>query len=540
MLSKIKVFSLLVIGSLIVGFLAVGCGTQTPQIQTSSNQPSGLVIRGTVYALNQSGTIMDNPVAGVVLFLSGDSVSRTTTTNANGEYSFANLPSNNTGSGSQGYNIVATKEGYQRTMTNNLNFGSMVGSPVPDNSILTQDITLSNRPVVLSISPVPGTTIEAVAKTFTVVFDEAMDQSSVRPSLTCTGIRTFTIGDTQTLSATWSADSKIMYITTLGALASNQTYRLQIDPGTLAKDLAGNLLDTLVAAPINTNSGGLTNAIYNQTSANNYFRTASGGVPGAPTGLLVTVNGKTTIDYSDAISGGNVNLSWLAPSGLISISGYKVYASTSSTGPWYGFSTVYTTNIAIPTINSVNQLLYGPNAPYNADCIRELAFVTDPVYFKVIAFNGDGEGTGVVSSAFRDSVRPILFSNAYRNPAAPSLVAIMNTTGALPKYHTFVLPDVNPLQDKGCYLIFTEPMNLSNLTDASKYTIGAVAAASATIVYNSNGYTVVELTFTNPIATTGAVVTLSIAGVTDLSNNQLSDAAYTVPPPNTYNQAVIF
>jgi hypothetical protein len=195
----------------LTGLMVAGCGQSVPQVSTTSSQPKGLTIRGTVYGYNLSWN-RDLPLAGVILFLSGDKVNKTTTTNAAGEYSFTDLPSNNVGSGSSGYNIVATKEGYQRHIVTGLTFGSDSTAPVPDNSVLTQDIAMMNNPIVMNISPYPGATIEAGVNTIAIQFNEAMDASSVRPLLRSWGLRTFAIADTQTFTTTWSADSKTLYI----------------------------------------------------------------------------------------------------------------------------------------------------------------------------------------------------------------------------------------------------------------------------------------------------------------------------------------
>lgn len=532
MLSKIKVFSLLVIGSLVIGILAVGCGTSAPQIQTSSQAPTGLSIRGTVYAnTNVANASQSTPLAGAVLSLSGDTANRTTTTNANGEYVFGDLTANNTGFG-QGYTIVATKEGYQRQIITSLNFGSGILSPVQDGSVLTQDFNLIDNPVVLSISPAPRTIVTAAQTTFTVAFNEAMDQSSVKPSFTCTGIRASAVGDTQTLTATWSADSKVMYLTTNGASFANVTYQLQVNPGaSRAADLAGNLLDPLTAAG---NSGGLAAVVYN---AANYL-TAANGAPDAPTGLLVTVNDKTTIDFSDAIVGGdNVQLSWINSSGLVS--GYRVYVAKSASGPWAKLGADSPNTFAGPTITNVNDALYIAGS-WNIDASRNLAFVTDSIYFKVVAFNGDGEGTAAVSSALRDSVKPRVFTAGvvrpcYRNPVTPAL--FINTPGALTDYSL-----AGATQNMGCYIRFNEPMDISALKNTAKYipTTGAGTVASATVVSNVGGVAVVQLIFTagNPNPP-GNTITVATDTQKDLSGNLMDDTTDAGIVPTARNIATI-
>ncbi|MFA4967326.1 MAG: Ig-like domain-containing protein, partial [Candidatus Margulisiibacteriota bacterium] len=506
-----KMFVLLVLAVVAMGAL-VGCGQQTPTVNTTSSQPKGLTIRGTVYGLTIDGN-RGNPIAGATLVLNGGaavSVSgvkslaasylTTTVTGSNGEFVFTDLPQS--AYYYYGFTVVATKDGYQRNITEDIALTGL--TPLPENAEVTVNIDMDGNPAVLSISPMPGTTIEAAAKTIVVAFNEAMDRSSVRPTLTTKGIRTYAIGDTQTLTTTWSADSKILYITT-GTLLANQTYNLKLDPSSVAKDVSGYLLET--SPP--SDSGGLDSTTYNATVSDFYYRTASSGVPGAPTGLLLTVNNTTEVNYSDVDGGAEaVNLSWLAPSSG-SITGYKVYVSPSASGPWALLSSASVNTLTSNTTN-VNTALYG--SMYNADCIRQLAFVNDAVYFSVIAYNGEGEGSGVTTSK-RDSVKPTittLTGAVDRNPATVGIPIVGPTN-----YET-----AGATLNMGCYIAFSEPMNTSTLTDAAKYTLSTGGpVVSATVKYSSGGLTVVELASTTAItpAVTTVTVEASTSGPTDIS-----------------------
>ncbi len=507
----------------LIGLMVVGCGQSVPQVSTTSSQPKGLTIRGIVFGQNQSGK-QAQPLAGAILYLAGDKVNKTTVSDADGQYSFTDLPSNNTGSSSGGYTIIATREGYQRTIYANLKFGSDSAAPVPDNSVMTEDIIMINNPVVLEISPYPGATIEAGVNTITIQFNEAMDASSVRPRISSWGLRTFAIADTQTLTTTWSADSKTLYVTT-GALYPNLFYCFRVDDNTTAKDLAGNLLDT-TGSGSGWGAGGLSVTVYNNTwEANNYnYRTASGGAPGAPTGVLLTVNTATVIDYSDVSTAGNpVDLSWLAPaSGLVT--GYKVYVGASSSGPWewlyetnLGQNTT-TANTFHSTVIRVNDALYGTGTTSlpNADCIKQLAFVTTPVYFKVVAFNGEGE-TAATAVATRDATKPTLtlLTSADRNAANVGVPAAL--AAALTDF------SAGASLNLGCYVVFSEPMIVGTLTDPTKYTVDTgQTVTGATVVYNSGGTCVVQLTFGTAIAPVTSQVTVLTTGPADLSGNVMN------------------
>jgi len=507
----------------LTGLMVAGCGQAIPQVSTTSSQPKGLTIRGIVFGENLSGN-QSVPLAGAILYLAGDKVNKTTVSDADGQYSFTDLPSNNTSSGSGGYTIIATREGYQRTIIARLKFGSDSTAPVPDNSVMTEDITMINNPVVMDISPIPGATIEAGVNTIMVQFNEAMDASSVRPALTSQGMRSFAIADTQTLTTTWSADSKTLYITT-GALLANKFYRFMLDPGIIAKDLAGNLVDTTGSGD-GWGAGGLSVSIYNNTwESHSYdYRTASGGAPGAPTGILLTVHDLATIDYWDVNLTNSVDLSWLAPSSGV-ISGYRVYGSTGSSGPWALLDDAGGRNTDTILVTDVNDALYGGR--YNADCIRQLAFVTDTVYFRVAAYNAEGETTSE-TVAMRDSVKPTITAAPAAVDRNPANAGIASVYAALTN---FADAAAAATLNKGCYVRFSEPMNLATLTDPTKYTItsgSSPTVTAATVVFNDNGVTIVKLDFSVAIAAPMTdTVTVSTSGPTDLSNNVMSSTGNT-------------
>lgn len=492
---------------LIVGLVAMvaGCGQQTPEIKNSIPKPEGLTIRGTVRSINTAGGLIGSPLAGVVLVLDGQSTNKTDTTDSNGDYSFTSL-------GEGTYRITATLDGYQRNVGGTVTIGGGL-QPTSDNTDVINDINMVDQPVVLSISPDPGVTVEAAAQTITVAFNEAMDPSTVRPALTTGTIRTLAIADTQTLTTSWSADSKTLTITT-GVLLANHNYGLALDSGNNATDAAGNAIDT--SGGTTSNAGGIAIGVYNSVA----YRTASGGAPGAPTGLLLSINGKArgSIGYADVRLGTeNVNLSWLTPSSG-QISSYSIYVGTSSSGPWYLLGTS-SNNTFSSTVTTVNTRLYG--ATYDPSCIKHMAFVTDAVHFNVVAANAEGESTGVTTSD-RDAVEPQVFTWAVQDPTS---LGISDVDNSLTDYSAAANLDM------GCYLVFrepapvNEPMDVSTLEDITKYTPSSSSIASASVVYNSAGTTVVEITFAAAVVPGGTVQVL--VGPADLSGNTIDTTADT-------------
>ncbi len=525
-----------------IGSVAVfisGCGQTTPQIKTEVStvpQPKGLTIRGTVYGEGLTGNLK-NPLAGVALTLNGGMVTadgratytRVTTTDANGGYVFTDLPESSMvlsngvikiadSEANIGNTIVAIKDGYQRQITSHITLKNGTGSnPLPDNSEVNVDIIMYSNPVVMSMSPLPGSTLEAAANTIAVNFNEAMDKTTVRPALTCYGVRDYSIGDTQTLTCTWSADSKTLYVTT-GPLLQNKMYQLEVDPGQVAKDVDGNRLD----ASGGYYAGGISDSIYNGSECEGYlYRTASGGAPGSPSGVLLTVDTKNKVDFTDLIDFTDpVKLSWLAPA-TGTISGYKVYISNSANGPWAQLGNSVTENRFSSTVQAVNDAIYGTGSQYNASCIKQMAFVTDTIYFRVVAFNAEGEGASATVS-MRDSVKPQLEGADIHaeHIGVPSSLA-----SALPVYD-----ETGSATFEGCYLSFSEPMDPTSLSNASKYTISTgQTVESASLVYQNRGTYIVELTFMTSIepGTSEVSVEASSTGPMDLSGNMMDSTANT-------------
>ncbi|MDD5383051.1 MAG: Ig-like domain-containing protein [Candidatus Margulisbacteria bacterium] len=534
----------------VVGTLGLvsGCSQTTPEIKTQNSttpQPTGLTIRGTVYGLSPdtlgSGGLLaallgslpiprsdsGTKLAGATVVLSGNSQTWTATTDANGEYAITDLPTTPTALLGGGFTVAVTKDGYQRTIVTGVTLGNE--STVPNNTEITRDIAMLNNPIITSITPAPGSTIEASGTTITVEFNEAIDTSTILPYLNVIGVRSYAL-NTPNLTTAWSNGNKTCKIT-IKALLPNTQYVLQVnglfDPAadcpTTIRDLQGSPLD--VSGGIATGGNGLADSTYNASlnstnggtpdmspNPNAYYRTTAGSAPGTPTGVLLCVNSGTTnganIDYLDVNAAQLVALSWLAPSTGGPISNYLIYTTVNTLGAW-SYLGQTAGNLFAAAADDLNTAIYG--ATYNASCIRKMAFVTDKVYFKILPVNGEYEGTGAIISG-RDNVQPQVASVA-RDPSLVGVPAAI--ASALTDYSA-----AGTTQDLGCYIVFTEPMSVSSLQTASSYTLstgGPVTAAK--VVYDSGGFTVVQLTATSAITMPGGTVTVSTTVPKDLSGN---------------------
>lgn len=550
-------------------FVISGCGSNSnPQVTINSPtaQPGGLTIRGTVYQGNLGGigsiinlllgtnvptTIKGAPLAGVTLYLSGNSQTWTATTDANGEYSFTGLPqtaqqpSELLGKG-PGYTIVANKDGFQRKIVENIQLSG--SSALPDNSEITVDLTMCDNPVVLSVSPAGGTTIESGTVDFTVNFDEAMDTASVNPVIVAAGLRTYAAGDNQSVTRTWSNGDKTLTVTASNLLP-NQFYQLVVDPidangRNMAKDKAGNLLDPLAIASedildLDKGSGGLTVWVYNSTTnpggpvgspdMAHTYRTAAGGVPGAPGDVQVTLGGKQPVNanYSDVHAGtppdGAVGVYWSPASGQIT--GYRIYVAPSMSGPWQlaTFEVVGATSWT-GLVSDINQALFGvslPSSPLspNVDPVywNKWAFENNKVYFRVVAFNGEGESDAATADA-QEGIGPQLNTTVQEAPY---------TAGA-PLVNNYWVPNLaSTATDKTkVYIAFNEPIDPSSVA-ATNFTIPGVVVNNVTVMARSSadlgffGGSDLSLLLveTDTDLTVGGPRTLTVTGVKDLAGN---------------------
>jgi hypothetical protein len=347
----------------------------------------------------------------------------------------------------------------------------------------------------------------------TVIFNEAMDTASVIPVLVPSGLRAFDLGDNQNVTSAWSSDNKTLTITSSGPLLANKTYALDVDTGGSAQDVDGNVLDTTGGAA--TGGGGITSAVYNLLPAGISYRSASGGVPNAPTDLNLNVIGTTEVDFAQANTGaGNIQLTWLAPA-TGEVSTYNVYVAKDDAGPWTFVNNTGVNSIGF-TVTTLNTTLYG--GMFNAGCIKTLAFITEPVHFKVVAANGEGEGAAVTMMK-RDSIGPKP-AGLVRNPAGVNSPITAAEGGSLTNYNA------GAEANGGYYAWWNEPMDLDTVENAALYkahtntAAGGLTASSAQVVYNSGGVTLVEVNFGGSLFSAVTPGTIE-AGPVDLSGNSM-------------------
>jgi hypothetical protein len=143
------------------------------------------------------------------------------------------------------------------------------------------------------------------------------------------------------------------------------------------------------------------------------YKTAAGGVPSAPSNLQVVINDKPTseVDFADVITSTNkVKLNWSPSSG--NVSGYKVYVAKSGSVLNYvplesdsSTSNSTANNYFTSDISKIIKALYGSGVKVDPISTQNYPFVNNTVYFKVVAYNGDGESSGEAVSV-KDAVGP--------------------------------------------------------------------------------------------------------------------------------------
>jgi hypothetical protein len=437
---------------LAVCVLIFGCG-QTATVITSTNQASGLTIRGTIryYLLNNDWWVLGDPVAGAYVQLDGNGQTWTTVANANGEYNFNNIPDG-------AYQLSATAE------------GSLYGSPIAtvtlkpagsvpsDNTTVTRDFFFFRFAVTKSYSPESGSII-SVNEPITVNFNAPMDTSTVRFSLVPQGLRSLAdSGDTVQVDLAWATDNRSVVVTPLGNLLPNQNYRLMMTyvsytlPNSVPLDAQGGKY---------ISGDGFSGAPYNDMLPHYAdYKTVAGGVPSAPGNLQVVVNGKTTseINIADVLTAANtVKLNW-SPSTSGNISGYKIYVARAGSVLNYAplENDVATTNISIlpyfnSDINKVLKALYENGAQVDPIGTKNYPFVNQTVYFKVVAFNGDGESAGCETSA-KDAVGPTLNIWSSGWPYAGAVLP-----------NDYYLRPIGAAETNRAYVIINEPVDIATL-----------------------------------------------------------------------------
>jgi hypothetical protein len=501
-----------------LGIVIVGCGQQTPSITTTNSQPSGLAIKGTVYTTTLGGTL-GAPIQGAVVALSGASSTETSLTNDRGEYRFANIPDGC-------YILIVTAEGHKRSSLTSVTIKPSTNVPA-DNTITVSDIQLDSNPIIVSYSPTPNLVISRTP-TFIVSFNEAMDQSTVVPTLIPSGIRTYAIsGGSVSLLASWT-DAKTLVVTPESALVANNTYTLNINPNSGAKDSAGYALEV---------TGDLALA------STQTYRVASGGVPSAPSNVFLSVGGAIFTSEAAGVNFagvlvGTVAIYWAPSTG--EVSGYKVYAANSASGNYHLISAASsTTNYVDVTVANILTALYGTIDINPVSTGANYPMINLPLYIKVIAYNGDGESAAGTTNA-KELVPPIL------ETAGASPVKSNGYAGQLLANNNYYLAPISTTDT--AYIFVEEPLDASSVT-AGNFKIvtdGAHAASginvlSATLLTNSSGELgVTGVTIARSIikivadaAITGGTldVEVSSGGIKDLAGNTVTTAQYSVAIP---------
>lgn len=521
--------------------LTYGCGQSLEGNIVRAN--AKVTIRGQVFKWYYSGmnapggsTInpRGNPLPGVYITLDGNSLSMTTTTDANGEYRFVGIPDGT-------YSISGTAEGYiYQSPSTTISIKPSVGDAAQDSIYEVTSFTwFDELAYITSYSPTPGTVI-ASDQAFTIGFTSPMDVSTVRITFVPQGIRSFISGAGTNVNASiaWSTDAKTATVTPIGNLSPNLTYRLQIDYSYGAANKYYPLDQR--GAPLYAPSGGLSNTQAKYLLPYADYRVGAGGLPVAPSGLIVSVAGQTKegIVYDDLLQGGSeVALNW-APSASGNITGYRVYAALSSAPSNYvplemaaTTGTVTTCAYYTSSVSKVLKAFYG-SSTVGPISTGNYPFINSGVNFKVVAYNGDGESVGTVAS--------------YRDQAAPRIYfwqpAVWNGCLAVP------LPTImdngyyaDSLADNEAYILFYEPVVASSL-DKTKFKISGGAATTIDNVSFmtssdfplSGGTTIysgVKVKANAALNMVGQTYTLTVEGVTDLSGNTIKAGSTAVWNP---------
>lgn len=501
---------------IVLAVLAAGCN-ETPRATSSLSQPTGIVLRGTVYTAIFNGVtfIVQDPVAGAHVRLEGESGTWSAVTNANGEYVFEGIPDGN-------YSLVATGEGYLSIPASSSQITIKPAPDIPaDNTVMTHDILLYAFAYITSYSPQPGAIVSNDQK-FTVTFNAPMDISSVRFSLVPRGIRVSAAeGDTVQVNQSWSLGNSMVTIEPQGNLISNEVYELLLDcrtflgvPPYYPFDAQGNLFLSGVGY-----SGSPLLDILNHFAT---YETSAGGVPGAPSNLQVTINGKTTseVDYSDVISGTNdVDLYW-DPSSSGNVTGYRVYVAQTGSLNNYALlgdaaaNTWTTDNYFDSEIIKVLDVFHAMSG-IDPIATGNYPFINNTIYFKVVAFNGDGESDGPVISA-KDVKGP----QARPGPFPPSFYKAGFTGATLA--NNYYLAPIGAAETDRVYVNFNEPIDPASIAAGNFSLDGGLNVVSATFLTNCftgislNWNGLVEIVASGDL--TGRTLTVT-SGVKDLAGN---------------------
>jgi len=493
--------------------LASSCG-ESVKLATSTPQPSNITLMGTVYELIWNGAtfVRGDAVAGAHVRLDGESGTWSTTSNANGEYSFQGIPDGN-------YTITVTGEGYLFTPVFSQQISVKPADKVPaDNTIMTLDIGYYVRlAYITSYSPAPGS-IVPTDQGFTVTFNTPMDTSTVTFRLVPQGFRASAAeGDTVQVDQSWSSDNRTVTITPQGNLVSNEVYQLLLNYDNFSASPPFYPLGAQGERYMSRAFSGtpFLDILYHYAT----YETSAGGVPGAPSNLQVVINGKTTseVDYSDVETATNDIALYWEPSSAGNVTGYRVYVAQS--GSVNNYAPLMDVTPASWTTNNYfnSQIIKVMDALHAMSVIDPIGtgnypFINNTVYFKVVAFNGDGESGGVVVSA-RDVKGPdaVVFQPFFKAGYAGGVLA-----------NNYYLPPIGALETDRVYVSLNEPIDPASVVAGNFSLDGGLNVVSATFLTNCfegislNWRAVVEIVADGDL--TGRTLTVT-SGVKDLAGN---------------------
>jgi hypothetical protein len=522
--------------TLALGILVVGCGEQTPEVKIETASPQNLVCKGIVYGNYwlEAGSSWHahsiGPVSSAMVTLVGSYETKSAVTNADGEYVFEKVKYGN-------YVIEVTKEGYQRgegyleigemLMYGSANASSVKASNVPDGAIFTVDLDMGINPVMRSVLPLPNSTIETDA-VFTITFNKPIDTATVRPSFVSAGVRTFAAGDTVSVSTAWSGNDTVLTVTPLSPLLPNEVYHFYLGPNEFAdvKDKEGYRLASSTSPSYGIPVTEQGNVIEN----NDYFTyyTASGGAPGAPSDLMVSIySGMADYIFTSEATGvnywhltetaSNINLYCDPPSSGGPITGYRFYAAIepASVSDFVLLGSTVN-NYYSRTVAELITALYGSGSTVDPLSTQNYPFINKAVYFKAVTYNGDGESTQEASTgALKELVPPLLDVNAWDGNGSFITGYVLD--------NNYYLPAIGTDTTKA-YVFFNEAIDVSTVTTGA-FSITANGAApprtilSVNLLVNSRD--LLRITGPTPLGASYAVVEIIADG--DITQINVTD-----------------
>jgi hypothetical protein len=206
------------------------------------------------------------------------------------------------------------------------------------------------------------------------------------------------------------------------------------------------------------------------------------------------------------------------------VTGYKIYAAKSGSILNYiplesdiSTETTTTDNYFTSDISKVIKALYGDGAEVDPVSTGNYPMVNNSVYFKVVAYNGDGEsGGGVVP--VRDAVGP--------RAQAPDAYMVEPFAGMVDPTTYYYLPPITAAEKDRAYIVMSEPLDSTTVTASNFSLDGGLTVLSANFLLNAQ-LCVVEIKASGNL--NGRTLTM-LTGVKDLSGNAARSTSNTWGP----------